>query len=454
MLEDQVPLLRRLPPRIVRPRRDALEDHVGRRAEEDDGIEAIVEAALIPDGAPTSREGPKRLGPSSARSRAIFSSSHRSSPSSASTIQPGSSVSTVRKPRLPSSASALDLPVPDMPVTRIRRIGCRLEEPGVGFRLCRCSTDVGAAERCNRPSARGAGDEAELEKVRLVDVLDRVGLLTERRGERVDADGPAGVLLHDRTEEVAVEALEPRLVDLEQVERLARDRRRDRALVAHLGDVADAAKDAVRDARRAARAARDLLGGVGSDLDTEDPGRTRNDRGELARLVVVEPERHPEAVAQGRRQQSCARRRADERERRQVDRQRARRRSLPHHDVEPEVLERGIEDLLRGAAQSMDLVDEKDVVRLDGREDRCDVLPLERRPGYRADADSELLANDVGEARLAKTRRADEEDMVERLASPLRRVERDRELLLDARLTDEFVEPARTEAPLELLVLL
>ena len=39
----------------------------------------------------------------------------------------------------------------------------------------------------------------------------------------------------------------------------------------------------------------------------------------------------------------------------------------------------------------------------------------------------------------------DEEDVVERLAARLRRVERDRELLLDARLADELVEPARAE---------
>ncbi len=128
--------------------------------------------------------------------------------------------------------------------------------------------------------------------------------------------------------------------------------------------------------------------------------------------------------------------------------------ALPHDDVEPEVFERRIEDLLRSAAEPVDLVDEDDVARLDRGEDRGDVLPLERRPGDRADADAELLAEDVREARLAETGRADEEDVVERLASPLRRVERDRELLLDALLADELVEPARAEAPLELFLVL
>ena len=33
-------------------------------------------------------------------------------------LQAGESVSTARKPRRPSSSNAVDLPVPDMPVTR------------------------------------------------------------------------------------------------------------------------------------------------------------------------------------------------------------------------------------------------------------------------------------------------------------------------------------------------
>ena len=137
---------------------------------------------------------------------------------------------------------------------------------------------------------------------------------------------------------------------------------------------------------------------------------------ELRRLVVLEPEGHPEAVAQRRRQQAGARRRADERERRNLERERPRRVPLPDDDVEPEVLERRVEHLLDGARQPVDLVDEEDVARLQRGQDRRHVaLPLERRPGDAADADAELLADDVREARLAEARRPDEQDVVERL---------------------------------------
>ena len=102
----------------------------------------------------------------------------------------------------------------------------------------------------------------------------------------------------------------------------------------------------------------------------------------------------------------------------------------------------------------MDLVDEDHVSRLDRAEDRGDVAPLERRPSDCANPDAELLPDDVREARLAEARRADEQDMVERLAARLRRGERDPQLLLDALLPDEVVEGARPERLLDGLLVL
>ena len=170
-------------------------------------------------------------------------------------------------------------------------------------------------------------------------------------------------------------------------------------------------------------------------------------------LVVPEPEGHPEAVAQRRRQQARARRRTDERERRQVDRERARCGSLPEDDVEAEVLERRVEDLLGRTVEAVDLVDEEHVARLDRGEDRGDVLLLERRPGDRAEPDTELLADDLRQRRLAEARRPGEQDVIERLVAPLGGVERDAELLLDPLLADEVVEPARPQGALDLVVL-
>src|SRR5207253_2648586 len=61
-------------------------------------------------------------------------------------------------------------------------------------------------------------------------------------------------------------------------------------------------------------------------------------------------------------------------------------------------------------------------------------------------------ADDLRERGLPEPRRAGEQHMVERLAAPLRRVERDRELLLDALLPDEVGERRRAQRALELLL--
>src|SRR5919201_3846788 len=321
-----------------------------------------------------------------------------------------------------------------------------LEKPGF-------STDVGAAEVGNHTPARCALDEAELEEVRLVDVLDRFLLLAERDRERREADRAAAELDRDRVEQLAVGALEADRVHLVQLERLEWDLERDRSLVPDLGDVADPAQDPVRHPRRATGAGGDLVRRLVDDLDPEDPGRAADDQRELGRLVVAEPERHAEAVAERRRQETGARRRADEREGRQVERERARRGPLADDDVEPEVLERRVEDLLHRPVEPVDLVHEEDVARLEGREDRSDVaLALEHRAGDGADADAELLAHDEREARLAEPGRPDEEHVVERLAAGAGRVESDAELLLHPLLADELVQPARAEAALELLL--
>jgi hypothetical protein len=174
-----------------------------------------------------------------------------------------------------------------------------------------------------------------------------------------------------------------------------------------------------------------------------------HDRAKLTSVVVVEPEREAETVAQRRRQEARARRRTDERERRQVEGERPRARTLAHDDVDAEVLERRIENLLRGAAHTVDLVDEEHVARLERGEDRRNVLLLDGGAGDRAEADAELLADDVRERRLAEPRRAREQHMVERLAPRLGGDERNLELLLHALLPDELVERARAQRLLD-----
>ena len=119
-------------------------------------------------------------------------------------------------------------------------------------------------------------------------------------------------------------------------------------------------------------------------------------------------------------------------------------------DVDLVVLHRRIEELLDDRPEAMDLVDEQDVAgaQIGERADQVARL-LQRRPRARADVDAELARDQLGERRLAESRRAEEERVVERLAPGERRVDVDAEALLDLLLADELREPLRPQRQLD-----
>ena len=163
----------------------------------------------------------------------------------------------------------------------------------------------------------------------------------------------------------------------------------------------------------------DRLGARLVDLDAEDAGRAAHDLRELVDRVVLEPVADAEALAQRRREQPGARRRADQRERRQVERDGAGAGALAEHDRQPAVLHRRIERLLDGAREPVDLVDEEDRARLERGQERGDVaLALERGAGGLHERHVQLARDDVGERGLAQAGRPREQHVVERLAAP------------------------------------
>src|SRR5439155_4607387 len=96
--------------------------------------------------------------------------------------------------------------------------------------------------------------------------------------------------------------------------------------------------------------------------------------------------------------------------------------------------------------QPVHLVDEQDVARAERGEQADQVArALEHRARYRADFDAQLLRHEEGEGRLAEAGWPEEQRMVQRLASLLRRVDRDLERFLHLRLADEFVQSRRAE---------
>ena len=112
---------------------------------------------------------------------------------------------------------------------------------------------------------------------------------------------------------------------------------------------------------RAAAPPGDLGERLAVDVEVEQRRRAHEHLLELGLVVELEVCREPEAVAQRVRQQTRPRRRADESERRQVERDGCRARSLADHDVDAEVLHREVQHLLGGARHAVDLVDEQDL---------------------------------------------------------------------------------------------
>ena len=99
----------------------------------------------------------------------------------------------------------------------------------------------------------------------------------------------------------------------------------------------------------------------------EQAGRPADDHAELGRVVEVQVPGEAEPVAQRRGQQPGPGGRADQGERRDVQRHRGRARALAEHHVDPEVLHRQVEHLLGGPGQPVDLVDEHDLAARSAR---------------------------------------------------------------------------------------
>ena len=185
----------------------------------------------------------------------------------------------------------------------------------------------------------------------------------------------------------------------------------------------------------------------GVDLDPEDPGRALDDQRQVLGLVVLEPVADAEAVAQRRRQQARPGSSRRQRERRQRQGHGAGAGALAEHDRQLAVLHRRVERLLDRAAEAVDLVDEEDAARLQRGEEGGDVgLALERRAGGLDHRHAELGGDDVGERGLAEPGRAGEQDVVERLAAPPRRLDEDRQLVGDLTLVDEVGRAAAAAA--------
>src|SRR5690606_21543993 len=159
------------------------------------------------------------------------------------------------------------------------------QRAGAGGRL---EVEVGVcAGRGDAPPGR-ALQEAFLDQVRLVDLLDGAGILAYRDGQVRQPGRAAAELLDERQQDAGVHVVEAVFVHVERIEGAVGDLRRDTAVALDLREVARAAEQTVGDARRTPAAARDLEGALRRDLYAHDPCRAKDDLLEqVGRVVVV-----------------------------------------------------------------------------------------------------------------------------------------------------------------------
>ena len=126
---------------------------------------------------------------------------------------------------------------------------------------------------------------------------------------------------------------------------------------------------------------------------------------------------------------------------------------LARDDVEREVLHRRIKDLLDGAGQAVDLVDEQHVARAEVRQQRREVAGLfDRRAARDAQVHAELVRDDARERRLAEARRTVEQHVVERLIAPARGLDVDGQIALGLLLAGIVGQQLRAQADLALVL--
>ena len=98
----------------------------------------------------------------------------------------------------------------------------------------------------------------------------------------------------------------------------------------------------------------------------------------------------------------------------------------------------------------MNLVDEEHIARFEIGQDRGQIAgTLDGRTGGDAHVDLHLVRHDVRQAGLAQSRRAVEQDVIQRLAALPGRLNQDAEIFLQALLAGKFGQQRRAQSAIE-----
>ena len=185
-------------------------------------------------------------------------------------------------------------------------------------------------------------------------------------------------------------------------------------------------------------------------VDGEHRGGPFDDPLELFGLVVLQVGGEPEPVAERVGQEPRPRRRAHERERREIQGDAGGAGALADHDVDAEVLHREVQHLLGGARHAVHLVDEEHLARCEARQQRGEIAGvLDRRAARHPQRPRALVRDDHRERGLAEPRGAGEQDVVGRALLDAGRVQQQLQLAAHLLLADELGEGCRAQRALD-----
>ena len=207
------------------------------------------------------------------------------------------------------------------------------------------------------------------------------------------------------------------------------------------GVVADPAQKIVGDPRGASATACDFGGGGVIEFHSEEGCGAAHDRSQVFDGVVVEAVGDSETGAKGGTEEAGAGGCTDEGEAGEIQADGASGRALVDNDIDPEVLNGGVEILFDDFGQAVNFIDEEDISLLKSSEETGEIACFFNR-GTRGGANGGIhfRAQDVGESGFPESRRSTEEKVIEGLGASAGGVEKDSEAILQLRLAGEVGE--------------
>ena len=207
------------------------------------------------------------------------------------------------------------------------------------------------------------------------------------------------------------------------------------------GVVADPAQKIVGDSGGASATACDFGGGGVIEFHSQEGCGAAHDRSQVFDGVVVEAVGDSETGAKGGTEEAGAGGCTDEGEAGEIQADGASGRALVDNDIDPEVLNGGVEILFDDFGQAVNFIDEEDISLLKSSEETGEIACFFNR-GTRGGANGGIhfRAQDVGESGFPKSRRSTEEKVIEGLRASAGGVEKDSKAILQLRLAGEVGE--------------